>query len=60
MSGSRFSQVSQGAHFSTGSGNEETIFSQCGTLKRLAGGLLELLIRGVTVTVGTVVLLSGL
>lgn len=60
MSGSRFIHVSQAAHLSTGSATGEYICSHRGALKRQTGGLLELCRRGVTVTVGTVMLLSGL
>lgn len=61
MSGSRFTHGSQGAHFSTGSETTDfSMCSHCGALKMLTGGLLELFRRGVTVTVGIVVLLSGL
>lgn len=60
MSGSRFTHVSQGAHFSPGSVTGEAICSHGRALKRLTWGQLELFRRGVTVTVGTVMLLSGL
>ena len=61
MSGSKFTHVSQGAHLPAGSeAGDFSMHSHGGALKRLTGGLPELLRRGVTVTAGTVALLSGL
>lgn len=60
MSGSRFTHVSQGAHFSIGSVIGEAVCLHGRALKRLTGVLLEIFRRGVTVTVGIVMLLSGL